>query len=271
MAGYIVLTRPSAQNLSLAQLLTPYTSAQIIDLPALQINGVPWSSLSLEDQGHIQNHAQMDLIFAVSSNAVRHFSRLIKEAGLSLSARPYYAAVGVSTQQAWLQQGIIPAQVISPPNLQDNDSEALLQHLQSLGMTQFKQVLIVRAQDGRNWFTEQLRAQGSQVHRLSAYQRMPSEFTPEQICQVQQALDSQQTTWLISSIESAHHILRLVHSLNRLDSFAQHRFVLVHPRIGEAIQAFVQQATDSHLVIKPEQFSLSNTESAHLVANLLRS
>ncbi len=269
MASYIVLTRPSAQNLSLAQLLTPLSSAQIIDLPALSISGVAWSNLPPESQRHIQQHAQMDLIFAVSSNAVQHFCRLLQEAGLPLSAQPCYAAVGISTQEAWLQQGLSPTRVISPPNVQDNDSEALWTHLQSLGLERFKRVLIVRAQDGRNWFTEQLLARGIHVHRLAAYQRKASEFTEAQMAQVQQALDVQQVTWLISSIESAKHILQVVRSLGRLESFSQHRFVVVHPRIAQTIQDFVENASDSRLVIKAEQFILSNTEPVQLVANLL--
>ena len=270
MASYIILTRPSTQNASLAQLLAPLSAAQIIDLPALSIEGRTFAELSVTDQEQIQDHAKTDLIFAVSSNAVKHFHRLTQEAGVPISTRPYYAAVGVSTQEAWLQLGIAADRVIAPPSLEDNDSEALWAHLQTLGLDRFKHVLIVRAQDGRNWFTEQLLEKGLDVYRLSAYQRVPSQFTREQLAQLSQALETIETTWLISSIESARHIVRTVQALDGLANFSQHRFIVVHARIAQALQAFLEQASYSQFYLTETQFILSNTDPQNLVANLLR-
>lgn len=270
MASYIILTRPSAQNDSLAQLLAPMSAAQIINLPALSIEGRTFSALSAADQEQIHHHAKTNLIFAVSSNAARHFYRLTQEAGVPLSARPYYAAVGVSTQEAWLQLGIAAERVIAPPSLEENDSEALWAYLQTLGFENFKHVLIVRAQDGRNWFTEQLIEKGLDVYRLSAYQRKPSQFTSEQLAQLSQALDTVDTTWLISSIESARNIVQTVQAMDGLANFSQHRFVVVHARIAHALQEFLQQASSSQYCLSDSRFVLSNTEPQNLVANLLR-
>lgn len=271
MASYIILTRPSSQNLPLSQILSQQSSAQIIDLPALSIHGRAFHELSLPEQHLIHAHAQMDLIFAVSSNAVQHFCRLVNESGTSLSPMPYYAAVGVSTQQAWLAQGIAPEQIIAPSIVQGNDSEALWQELKKLGLERFKQVLIARAQEGRNWLTEQLLAHDIEVHRVAVYERQTNRWSIQQVEQLKQALNSSHVVWLISSIQSAQALLQQLQSLQALGQLMQHRFVVVHQRIAQAIQTTASQISHSSVVLTENQFVTSSSQPEHLTQHLLNS
>lgn len=273
MVSYIVLTRPSSQNQTLAQLIAQHSTAQLIDLPALTLTGLSFHELTESEQQVIRQHAQADLIFAVSSNAVHHFIRLVHEAGIRLSHAPLFAAVGVSSQGAWQAQGVPEQQIITPDSSQTNDSEGLWAQLQNYGLAKFKKVLIARAQTGRNWFVEQLQDHSVQVSCLTVYLRQPSVFTAKQLDLIKHALSRHEhdVCWLISSIESATHILSQVQQWGYLNSFSRHRFVVVHQRIADFIQKQVVQLSQGQIKLSPHQFRVSDTQANVLLKNLLTS
>lgn len=108
-----------------------------------------------------------DYIFAVSRNAVEFASQTLSQTGFSWRSDLHYFAVGQSTASYFSSQS---EQVVHYPISSEN-SEGLLQ-LQEMQQLADKQIVILRANTGREFFAEQASLRGANVQILECYRRI---------------------------------------------------------------------------------------------------
>ena len=187
--------------------------------------------------------ARFDAVMFVSGNAVRHFftQKLalapVFTAQAAIKTRAF--VTGPGSLSALLKCGVDAAFIDAPA--QDGgqfDSEALWKVVGNKVRPGYC-VLIVRgagslantsdAGAGRDWFANQVMAQGGEVEYVVAYQRRRPHFSTEQHDLARRAaVDA--SVWLFSSSEA---IANLVKNLPQAQWSAA-RAVVTHPRIGEA-------------------------------------
>lgn len=107
---------------------------------------------------------QADIIIATSQAAVTFSTTYLKQHQQNWPADATYFAIGQTTAQTWLSDGI---EAIYP---EDARSEGLLAHEQ-LQTLAGKQVLILRGNGGRDLLADTLSARSAHVHYLECYQR----------------------------------------------------------------------------------------------------
>lgn len=256
-----VLTRPAGRNEPLAERLAEQGISSLC-LPALQ--------LDLSEQA-IQRWAEpevYDLILFVSGYAADCYLQCRRLAG---AARPWpagtlAATVGAASARPLLDSGWVPAaQILHPPAGVPQDSEALWRELQARALRPAR-VLIVGANEGRDWLRQRFQAQGSQVERYAVYERKPAVWTPEQSAPLRQAL--QGGGRIVSLLTSAQGVeafdanLRGA-GLSRL--YAQGRFAAIHARVASRLQWQAQQAGCGALHVE-----LCMPDDPAILATLLR-
>ncbi len=117
-----------------------------------------------------------DYVFAVSKNAVDFAKETLRETGFHWRSDLHYFAVGQGTAQYFCAQ--IEQKVIYPIESENSEGLLALPQMQDLAD---KNVLILRADSGRELFPEQAQLRGAQVHILECYQRIIASDLPEQI------------------------------------------------------------------------------------------
>jgi uroporphyrinogen-III synthase len=132
--------------------------------------------LAPEDAGALQQVTatlpEFDLAIFVSPAAVRGWAQL--ELSRSWPSSTAIAAVGHSSLQLVreLLPGASAARLIAPgPGSSAQAGSEGLWELLQLRLPQPRRVLIVRAESGRDWLAEQLRASGSEVQFACVYRR----------------------------------------------------------------------------------------------------
>lgn len=109
-----------------------------------------------------------DYLFAVSKNAVDFAHQTLSEVGFVWRNDLHYFAVGQATASYFACHS---QQAVRYP-LQFANSEGLLDLPEMQDLTG-KNVLILRAESGREFFAEQARLRGAAVRTLECYQRVP--------------------------------------------------------------------------------------------------
>lgn len=151
-----VLTRPAGRNEGLAARLQQ-AGVDTLIAPALVIDFLPVRP-PVPRSG--------DLSIFVSRQAVEaYFSPPVA----AWPPGAWAAAVGASTAQA-LKAHVPAAQVLCPSTAQAPDSEALLAVIEAHGLPP-AQAHVLRAQTGREWLAQALRARGWSVHYHALYAR----------------------------------------------------------------------------------------------------
>src|SRR5699024_8549050 len=209
----IILTRPSHRNAPLQASLQAADRC-VLSLPALALQANASAS------EHLAHLSAYDLVVAVSSYAAT--------AWLSLLSKDYphfqwpnnclVATVGEASAQPLLADHRIPNEQIVFPSLthMSQDSEGLWatlnQRLGADGLKAIKQVLVLRAQSGRDWLTEQFERHGAQVTRLAVYRREAAQWTVDQQQALRRALSASpaNAVMLITSVQSLHVIYQKV-------------------------------------------------------------
>ncbi|MGX3066813.1 uroporphyrinogen-III synthase [Ursidibacter arcticus] len=110
-----------------------------------------------------------DYVFAVSKNAVDFATQTLNETGFAWRSDLMYFAVGQSSANYFSAKS---EQAVRYP-LQSENSEGLLA-LPEMQQLQDKNILILRANTGREFFTEQAIHRGAKVQTLECYQRIES-------------------------------------------------------------------------------------------------
>lgn len=108
-----------------------------------------------------------DYVFAVSKNAVDFANDTLRQIGFKWRSDLHYFAVGQGTAQHF---AALSEQAVRYP-LKSANSEGLLA-LDAMQDLQGKTVLILRADSGREFFTDQAKLRGADVHIIETYQRL---------------------------------------------------------------------------------------------------
>lgn len=174
--------------------------------------------------------ARPALVMFVSANAVQHFMAQSPAPG-SWPADVLAAAPGPGTAAALLQAGVPPGMLVQPEGDDTHfDSEALWQRL-SVQPWDGRQVLVVRGETGRNWFAEQMRAQGAKVDFVAAYRRLPPQLDAAQRgCLAAAQGAPHAVCWHFSSSESVANLQGLCGP----HDWSTSRALATHPRIADA-------------------------------------
>lgn len=118
-----------------------------------------------------------DYIFAVSQNALNFACDTLAQVGFVWRADLRYFAVGRSSAAHFSAQA---EQAVYYP-LGEETSEGLLE-MPQMQAVQGKNIVVLRAESGRDYFPEQVALRGANVQCLECYQRIPiSENIAEQI------------------------------------------------------------------------------------------
>jgi uroporphyrinogen-III synthase len=239
----VLVTRPEPQaSVWAADLQSNGLDAH--PLPLIDIRG-PANPAPVAELWHTL--ASQRLLMFVSPAAVNWFFRL-RPAGAIWPVGTLAASPGPGTAHSLLnagaETGLSSDQIICPnASAEQFDSETLWPLLSPLRW-QGQQVAIISGGDqheakGRNWLSEQWRAQGASVQSVLTYQRGTGEWSPAQLALATQAMQSpQRHTWLLSSSQAIDHLAQHylpAHGLLAPD-WAQVRALVTHPKIAERCQ-----------------------------------
>lgn len=164
----VAVTRPRAQSAALVEALERL-GAQVIEAPAIELVDPPsWEPLDLA----LARIAEFDWIVVTSANTLPRLVARLLALGLDprLLARipARFAAVGPSTARALAAMGILAEAVGS-----EFRAEGVLALLEESPL-EGKQVLLLRALEGRDVLPRELAARGAEVTVAPVYAARPS-------------------------------------------------------------------------------------------------
>ena len=194
----VIITRPLAQAEPLAAKLRA-TGFDVRIFPLLDIQTLPDNRELRQKTEQLSDYA---MVAFVSPNAI---DAAFEHIG-SWPATVIVAVVGEGSRQALARHGLTPdkARIVSPRNLQRTDSETLLEVL-DLPALAGKNVLIVRAETGRELLADRLRAAGIQVEQVAAYRRGPPPMDDARSFQLKDLLAGP-SDWVITSSEALRYL-----------------------------------------------------------------
>lgn len=229
----VVVTRPGAAGRALADELAG-AGQPALWLPAFEFGPAPDEA---QARAVLATLGEFDLAIFVSPQAVR--------ATAALLAQPWppqttIAAVGAGTRAAVLASipgaasaGLLPAR---EQDLHGSGSESLWPLLQAMQPPP-RRVLLLRAQGGREWLAEKLRATGSAVTPLAVYTRLPFNVPAE----LRARLAAAAPTGLAGVISSSDAVDALEAMLASqpaaLQALRTGPALASHPRIAERLRA----------------------------------
>ncbi|HEX8606695.1 MAG TPA: uroporphyrinogen-III synthase [Pseudoduganella sp.] len=248
MPGAVVITRPLAQALPLAERVTAL-GRRVEVLPLLDIAPLPDAAPLRAVLARLQDFA---LVAFVSPNAIDaafgHLAQLHAHlpphllhswpAGVTL------AVVGEGSRAALAAHGITPdtATIVSPLDPAHSDSEHLMLAL-DLAALRGKEVLIVRGEAGRELMGDSLRAAGARVTAVPAYRRSVPALTPAFAARLR-ALLAEPNDWIVTSSEALRGLFVLLEELgcsdggegegnSGVEKMQQQHVIVPHARIAE--------------------------------------
>lgn len=226
----VVLTRPVARQEGLIDALTQH-GVSVLSLPALSIE-----PLAPIHQAPLQPQAMpYDLIVFVSRAAVEYFPEGIYEH----HTQAILASVGSRTYQAIKNRFVDAPTVLCPAEGSNQDSEALWAVLQP-ELSKIKRVLIVRAQNGRDWLHDQFIAKGCQVDYLAVYARRPLAWSASQLDSLISHIETQTPlVWLFTSLQAFESIELAFKKSGVEPSAAIQAFVVTHPKLIEPVRGLL--------------------------------
>lgn len=220
----LLVTRPAAQAAEWVDALNA-AGCDAVALPLIAI-GPPADPAPVDAAW--QQLPACALAMFVSANAVANF---FARAPGPWPAGTRAGCTGPGTAAALRRAGVPAAAVVEPAaDAPRFDSEALWD-LVATETWAGRRVLVVRGEEGRDWFADTLRAQGAEVAFVAAYARQAPIFGTAEQALVQAALvDAPGHLWLFSSSEAVRHLLQAVPGADWRASQA----LASHPRIAQA-------------------------------------
>lgn len=224
----VVNTRPAHKSVELQNLLKNFEQ---LSLPALSL-----MPLEFDLPADWQDN---DFVFFVSQFAVDSFFAHLKALGLEWPDYMLAAAVGQVSADALIAQGLAPEKVLVAPS-GDSDSESFLDWFKAHHKVP-KQVMIVRAEHGRDWLNEQLQKHNVKTRFLSVYKRGPalwSEQDKQVLLDLLNKKPHARICWLLTSRESVDAVVAQWLKEPLLAELCwQHDFLVFHPRIAEHLKS----------------------------------
>ncbi len=248
MAGAVVITRPLAQALPLAERVTAL-GRQAEVLPLLDIAPLPDAGPLRAVLARLHEFA---LVAFVSPNAIDAAFAQIALLRAQLPAQfpdiwppgVTLAVVGEGSRAALAAHGITPdtAHIVSPLDPAHSDSEHLMAAL-DLPALNGREVLIVRGESGRELMGDSLRAAGARVTAIPAYRRSVPALTPAFAARLR-ALLAGPNDWIVTSSEALRGLFVLLEELgcggtdgiggdDVVAKMQQQHLIVPHARIAE--------------------------------------
>lgn len=227
------VTKPGEAGAALAAALRA-AGAPALHLPAFEIE--PPADVAAV-RARLAGLDHFDLAIFVSPAAVRAARDLLSG---TWPAPTRIAAVGAGTAQVVHEALALPAQAqVIAPAAQGADeapgSEALWPLLNMLRPAP-RRVLILRAEQGREWLGERLREAGAEVSVLAVYRRSARPWTAYATATELAAALARAPTIVVTSSEAAHVLRQQIHAIAPAALQAV-RLVTMHPRIAAALTA----------------------------------
>jgi uroporphyrinogen-III synthase len=223
----LIVTRPAAQAADwVAQLQALGVDA--CALPLIEI-------AALEDPAPLHRAWQQlpgsALAMFVSANAVRHFFAAAP-AGAVWPDGARAASTGPGTTAALRAAGLSAGQIVEPlPGAAVFDSESLWERLRFEPWSG-RRVLVVRGEDGRDWFADTLRARGATVEFVAGYRRCAPALHATARTLLEAALAAPAAhVWHFSSSEAVGHLLGWGRTLQPGADWSVSVAMASHPRI----------------------------------------
>ena len=237
----VVLTRPEGRNEALSQRLQQGGFSTLL-IPALRIQPLA------VDSHAFARPAAYDLVMFVSGQAVKlYMDTLATVDEFQWPANTRAAAVGSSTAQLLASRYAVPdSALLYPGPVSGNDSEALWQLVQPL-LAGIGRVLIVRGQQGRNWFHQQLAAAGVHVDTLELYARIAQPISPHAVRALKHQLYQPcRPIVLLTSSQSVQAMADQMRSAGLLHAWLNSRFLAIHSRVAAQLQSVAHDAGMAH-------------------------
>lgn len=198
MSKIVVLTRPLAQSHDLAKRLEGlgYTVAQF---PLLEITPLPVDSdLHQKLKTSLATLKRYAVAAFVSPNAIH----AVFDSGLNWPQEVAIAVLGEGSRVALAQYGITDknTRIYSPTDSMRSDSESLLDSL-DLSALIGREVVIFRAETGRELLSDALTQHGIKVDKVIAYRRFAPALTMQRSEQLIGLLTGS-NDWVVSSSEA---------------------------------------------------------------------
>ena len=224
----VVLTRPVAQALPLAERLRALGYGTEL-FPLLEIQPLPDTTALRAALADISRYA---MVAFVSPNAIHS----VFGPGVVWPPEVALAVVGEGSRMALAQYGITAENfcVYCPTDPFRTDSETLLNEL-DLPALKGREVLIVRAETGRELLSDALSAHGIFVSQVAAYRRLAPQLsirTSQQLLK----LAVRPACWVISSSEALRTLLAMVREAGGdagVVELKQIKLLVSHQRIAE--------------------------------------
>jgi uroporphyrinogen-III synthase len=226
----VIVTRPANAGQRLFERLVGqgYRAAW---WPAFDIGEAPNPTHARELLGRLSDY---DLAIFVSATAVRAAKRLLSG---PLPSGTMIGAVGASTRAA-IEAELDPSGVVisAAGEHQQSGSEAFWGAWVASNQ-RADRVLLVRAQDGRNWLSERLMEQGAQVDAVAVYSRHLHRPSASELQSLQKSIAAgEQPAIVFSSTEAVTAIDRQVDST--VQAWLRNGIAIAcHTRIGEHLSA----------------------------------
>ena len=222
----LIVTRPAAQAVEWVRALQALGHAA----QALPLIDISPARDPAPVRAAWQTLADRTLVMFVSANAVAHFFALAP-AGQRWPTTVRAGSTGPGTSAALRAACVPDVCLVGPPaDAAVFDSEALWAQVSSEDWAG-RQVLVVRGEEGRDWFAETLRGHGAKVHFVAAYCRsapQPDAAGLRLLARAQAAPAAH--LWLFSSSEAVGHLRALAPGAD----WSRSRAAASHPRIVQA-------------------------------------
>ncbi len=176
----VIVTRPASAGQRLFEKIVDH-GTPVLWWPAFEIGPAPDAERARETLARL---AHYDLAVFVSAHAVRAAQTLLTDAW---PADTMIGAVGASTRAA-IEPSLNAAShlvVSAQEDERQSGSEAFWRAWQASKRCA-QHVLIVRAEDGRNWLGERFAEQGATVDALAVYSRRPRSPSKDELQRLQQ-------------------------------------------------------------------------------------
>jgi len=226
----VIVTRPAAAGERLHQRLRAagWTAHW---WPAFHIGPAPDAALARQTLARL---ADFDLAVFVSPAAVRAVLSLIA----AWPGRTMAGAVGAATAAEVRAALAVPPAALIAPETDDAGSEAFWDACQRRALAP-QQVLILRAQHGREWLGERFAATGARVESLAVYARLePALEAGERAVLAALVADRAAVATLFTSSEAVDALDRQVAAVGGAQAWLRAGAALAtHPRIAERLLA----------------------------------
>jgi uroporphyrinogen-III synthase len=228
----VVVTRPRAQAISLAQRVAEFGREAIV-FPLLDIQPLSDQTRLSAVLRDVERYA---MVAFVSPNAIDAAFAIRREWPEQVAI----AVVGEGSRAALAQYGITSANatIISPTNRMRTDSQTLLEVLDVAALAG-KRVLIVRGETGRELLADALLANGIEVEKVAAYRRIAPVLDDAGKAQLRNLLE-RGADWVITSSEALRILMQMVEEVASDDGVAkmqQQNIIVPHVRIAETAQS----------------------------------